>query len=791
MILRSILTCFAVMMMVSGAAAYEPTDSYESRTMEGWSVRTSARLLAEGELAQRTLELLRVKLSDANRAIPQGAVDALRQETVIWVERDGERFPGMCYHPSRQWLRENGFNPDKAGGIEIGNARNFLSWSREQPSMVIHELAHAWFDRLADAQQGAVRDAFERARDTGLYERVLRASGNTERAYAMNNVQEYFAELSEALLGTNDFFPFVRAELRRHDPRGYDAIAAAWEAEPSNRPAAPTTHSVGAGDPMALKSVQVAEQTPLKVVRLGEGHYFADFGRAAFGYLVLEIESLDAREIEIHLGEKASGESVERKPGGTIRHVATRLKLEPGKRRYRVETQPDKRNTTGDAVPVPAEIGGVILPFRYVEVSNCPVELDPSMIRRAMVLYPFDDDASAFRSSDERLNQIWDLCKYSIKATTAFGIYVDGDRERIPYEADAYINQLSHYCVDREYALARHTHEYLLKKPTWPTEWKQHSVLMAHADWMWTADVESIRRNFDVLKSEKTLSKHARADGLLDTRALRDIVDWPAGERDGFRMSPVNTVVNAFHYRTLVLMAEMAQAIGRADDAEAMKREAKRVQAAFNQKLFDAVRGVYVDGEGIDHASLHANLFPLAFGLVPNERRSTVVAFIRSRGMACSVYPAQFLLEALFENGEADHALSLMTAEHDRGWLNMMRAGSTITLEAWDLKYKPNLDWNHAWGAAPANILPRYVLGVRPLQAGFRRILIAPQPGDLKFIEGVVPTIRGPIEVKLDVAAKRLEVEIPPEVKARIVPPWKPEAPQEVGTGRHVFHAGD
>ena len=131
-----------------------------------------------------------------------------------------------------------------------------------------------------------------------------------------------------------------------------------------------------------------------------------------------------------------------------------------------------------------------------------------------------------------------------------------------------------------------------------------------------------------------------------------------------------------------------------------------------------------------------------------------------------------------------------MTAEGDRGWLHMMRAGSTMTLEAWDIKYKPNLDWNHAWGAAPANILPRYVLGVRPLAAGFGRILIAPQPGGLKFVEGVCPTIRGPVSVKLDAAAKRLEVEIPPDVTARIVLPWKPEAPQEVGAGRHVFHAG-
>ena len=56
------------------------------------------------------------------------------------------------------------------------------------------------------------------------------------------------------------------------------------------------------------------------------------------------------------------------------------------------------------------------------------------------------------------LNQVWDLCKYSIKATTFNGLYVDGDRERIPYEADAYLNQLSHYTTDREYAIGKTNH---------------------------------------------------------------------------------------------------------------------------------------------------------------------------------------------------------------------------------------------------------------------------------------------------------------------------------------------
>jgi hypothetical protein len=155
--------------------------------------------------------------------------------------------------------------------------------------------------------------------------------------------------------------------------------------------------------------------------------------------------------------------------------------------------------------------------------------------------------------------------------------------------------------------------------------------------------------------------------------------------------------------------------------------------------------------------------------------------------MACSVYPAQFLLEGLFENGQAGAAIALVTSDSDRSWRNMIRAGSTITLEAWDAKYKPNLDWNHAWGAAPANIIPRYVLGVRPASPGFAKMIIQPQLGPLTRVEGKVPTIRGPVRVMVDAERRRMEVEVPPGTTASVFVPWGSRTPHEMGPGRRVF----
>jgi alpha-L-rhamnosidase len=510
------------------------------------------------------------------------------------------------------------------------------------------------------------------------------------------------------------------------------------------------------------------------IIKITDNHYFIDFGKDAFGTLVLEIIPVKNDTIIVHLGENISARNrIDRNPGGTIRYQKVKLPVTPGKTRYTLSLPPDTRNTGPAAVHLPDSFG-IITPFRYCELENCNFGISSTNIFQKVYSYYFDDNAGSFTSSDTILNQVWDICKYSMKATSFTGIYIDGDRERIPYEADAYINQLGHYYTDREYSMGRATNEYFIMHPTWPTEWILHTVLMFYNDLMFTGNPESIAEYYDELKF-KTLNELARDDGLISSQnvneevmktlgfsnpkeRIRDIVDWPPaqkdtgwklssseGERDGYDMVEINTVVNALYYRNLVLMAEIARTLDKTEDAISYSTLSKKVRKSFNEKLLDKSKGFYVDGENSVHSSLHANMMALAFDLVPEENQKTVIDFIKSRGMACSVYGAQYLLEGLYRSGENDYAYSLLTATNDRGWWNMIRSGSTITMEAWDMKYKPNSDWNHAWGAAPANIIPGYMWGIAPATPGFSRVLIKPQLGNLKYSKIAVPTIRGTI----------------------------------------------
>jgi len=535
--------------------------------------------------------------------------------------------------------------------------------------------------------------------------------------------------------------------------------------------------------------VQLQDEAPVRITPLAPGVVLVDFGRVAFGNLRLKPPPGLRGTVTVHFGEAMHEGRVNRHPPGSVRYASVSVAAAgsaplvvapaPNARNTRQRSPDDRPDQYGHIAP-PAILTpsnwGVILPFRWVEIEGWSGELHPDHLRRQSAFAAnWDDQAASFRSSDPLYDRIWELCRYSIKATLFAGVYVDGDRERIPYEADAYLNQLSHYATDHDGAFARDTFDHLMANPTWPTEWASHMIFMAHADWMRWGDRAWLAARYESLKS-KLLLERARADGLITSTPAQirkgDLVDWPTTERDGFVFTPVNTVANAFYLRGLALMAELARVLGHDADAADFAGRERSARSAFQATLFDPARGVYRDGEGTEHAALHSSLFALAFGLVPGAERARVTDFVVSRKMACSVYAAQYLLEALFEQGAADAAHALLTAPGDRSWRHMVESGTTVTWEAWDQRYKPNQDWNHAWGAAPANLFPRYVLGVQPTAPGWARVRIKPHPGPLTEASGKVPSPRGPMSITwTKTQTFRLSLTLPPGTSAEIALP--------------------
>ncbi len=216
---------------------------YCSLTLQGWPIYLNAGLAARHEaFARRVLELLSRRLDEAARALPPTRLRELRR-IPIWIE-DKETGAVSFYHPGGSpWPRANGYPEAKMGSYEIPDPGHFLSIQASQPSIVIHELAHAYHDQVLGYDDASLLAAYRQAVDKGAYTAVRRNNGTTVRAYALTNHHEYFAELTEAYFGTNDFFPFRRPELQAHDPAGFEALRAAWEAQPEM-----TETSIGLGN---------------------------------------------------------------------------------------------------------------------------------------------------------------------------------------------------------------------------------------------------------------------------------------------------------------------------------------------------------------------------------------------------------------------------------------------------------------------------------------------------------------------------------------------------------------
>lgn len=526
-------------------------------------------------------------------------------------------------------------------------------------------------------------------------------------------------------------------------------------------------------------------QRAATVMKYAGGRVVADFGRDAFAQPMLEVSAAEKGRISVVIGEKLTPEGyVDTKPGGTIRAARYELDVERGRHLYPIALRPDKRNTGPDAVLMPRSIGEVT-PFRYCEVVDTAGRTTVRAFLRDMVSYQFDDEASRFSSSNDTLDAVFDLCKYSLRATSFPGLFVDGDRERIPYEADALISMLGTYDCFGEYCMARRTLRHLLSHPTWPTEWNLQTVSLALSDYYHTADTRLARRDLKLLEAH-TLSALTTASSLISTRTglqtpdflrsinmkspLKDITDWPdygaglnepkGGERDGFVMADYNAVVNAWHYRALSDMAVLEGAAGMSDKAALYARRAAAFRDVYDSAFYDKALGRYVDAPLSDHSSAHANFYPLALGLCLPAHRAAVARYVLSRGMACSVFGAQFLLDALFLSGHAAEAIDMIKSSARRSWMNMMRTGATITMEDWDAQFKPNLDWNHAWATAPANLLMRRVLGITPTAPAFSAFAITPRLGALSHAGGWVTTMSGRISVSVSVSNRRVEADI-------------------------------
>lgn len=202
----------------------------ETKNLVGWTLHISPKI--DAAALNKALPLLQAQLEEIVRVVPAEAVIEL-QKVPLWINPEYPKAPPRAeYHPGAGWLKDNGRDSVMAKGVEFTNVRIFEAETRRMPNFALHELAHAFHDRVLGFENAEIEAVFEKAKAAGKYDKVQRQDSEGRKrlakAYAMTNAKEYFAECTEAFFTRNDFFPFTRDELKAHDPEMFALLEKLW-----------------------------------------------------------------------------------------------------------------------------------------------------------------------------------------------------------------------------------------------------------------------------------------------------------------------------------------------------------------------------------------------------------------------------------------------------------------------------------------------------------------------------------------------------------------------------------
>ena len=448
---------------------------------------------------------------------------------------------------------------------------------------------------------------------------------------------------------------------------------------------------------------------------------------------------------------------------------------------------------------------------RYLQVTvrNAPDGLRIRHIGSTYTRYPAEP-RGAFECSDPVLNRLWEIGRYTLQLCMHDGWEDCPSREQRQWLGDATVEFLvaqaafgpSCNALNRQYlqhvaesqrpdgltqmfAPGDHRSNGVLI-PDWTLQW----ILNAELHWRYTGDLETIDSIFPAIaRALAWFERQLDANDLVAELPYWHFMDWAALGRHGEAAT-----LNALLVGALRATAAMATALESLRAARRYAALALRIATALNARHWDPRRGVYVDmvdpvtGAQDPRVSQHANAAVILWDIAPPGRWPAMLDYITDEArmvftaappiaphgealdvetqvVRANTFFSHFVYRALCRAGRLDRALRLMRAHYGR----MLARGATTLWES----FEPTASLCHGFSATPVYQLSTEVLGISPLEPGFTRFRLAPQPADLAHARGVFPTVRGDIRIAWerrgdDIA---LDVVVPDGTRAELVAP--------------------
>ncbi|MFH0797292.1 MAG: family 78 glycoside hydrolase catalytic domain [Candidatus Omnitrophota bacterium] len=420
--------------------------------------------------------------------------------------------------------------------------------------------------------------------------------------------------------------------------------------------------------------------------------------------------------------------------------------------------------------------------FRYLQLTfrSCPGSVKIRDVEIISVNYPVEYKG-LFHCSDELLNSIWKVSRYTLQLCMQDHYEDCPLRERAQYCGDMRVEAMENYYAFGDYKLSGKGLKQFIQSQE-PSGWFRadypsatyHQIVDYCAVWVlalydyyfYTGDIRLVSELYpnllavlgwleDQLNERKLISKKEQWWVFIDWAEMDN-----RGEVTGFQM---------FYYQALLTAAKLSSALGDRKQANRQRRLADRIKASINRYLWSDKKGAYVDccsgGRQSPSVSYPANCLAILFGVADDRKSRKIHANVFNNPAVKPLNAPYFyfyFLDTLF-NFKKDKEAVLRTRDY---YGRMLEHGATTWWEWFEpgAKVIPREDVSlcHAYSSAPAYIFPSRILGVRPLEPGFSRFCVAPMLGGLTWAEGKVPTPKGIITVywKRDLKKNSLEIEI-------------------------------
>jgi hypothetical protein len=201
----------------------------------GFTVELAEDVRADPIQADLAARLVESGLVAAWRLLGEERIARLRGVRILVRSTSQEVRGPAAYHPTGSVAVE----PGRYNTIEVNLAYYIEAVQRVQPYAMLHELVHAYeFLVLQEGNSPEVVALYEAAVSRGRYDAVPRLfARDVERHYGLGTHHEFLAEMSEAYLAVNDFFPHVASQLAAHDPVVYGFMEDLWGPVPTGETA--------------------------------------------------------------------------------------------------------------------------------------------------------------------------------------------------------------------------------------------------------------------------------------------------------------------------------------------------------------------------------------------------------------------------------------------------------------------------------------------------------------------------------------------------------------------------